>query len=353
MLGPSEFRELISGRRRGLGAAAMRALLRALEVPYAVGMRARNRRYDTGRAKIHRARAPVVSVGNITLGGTGKTPVVEWLARWLVARGVRVGLVSRGYGARDGRPNDEALELAEKIPRVPHVQDADRVRGAERAVSEFGCQMLVLDDGFQHRRLARDFDLVLIDALEPYGFEHVFPRGTLREPLTGWSRANAFLLTRADQVDEPTRAAIRARALKFAPRAIWLEAEYRPQLFQEATGGERPLAEFLDKPLAAFCGIGNPDGFRRSLECAGFALAGFRALADHHAYEPAEVAELAAWATSLRAAAAVCTYKDLVKIRAAWPHGLSLMALTSRLEITHGQQEFEAALERVIPLFNG
>jgi len=348
VLGPSEFRELVSGRRRGVKAALMRTALRALEVPYSAAMRVRNWRYDTGRAEVHAAGVPVISVGNITLGGTGKTPVVEWLARWLAERGVRVGLVSRGYGAKDGRPNDEALELAEKLPDVPHVQDADRVRGARRATSEFGCQVLVLDDGFQHRRLARDFDLVLIDALEPYGFEHVFPRGTLREPLAGWARADAFLLTRADQVDAPARESIRQRALSFAPRAVWAEAAYVPRYLRNAAGGEHSLDAFAGKSVAAFCGIGNPDAFRRSLEDAGFQVAGFKAFADHHAYPKPEVIELAGWAKSVGAAATVCTYKDLVKVRGAWPTGLPLVALASRLEVTSGQAELEAAIARLV-----
>lgn len=348
MLGTSEFRELVSGRQRGVKAALLRTVLRAIEVPYSAAMRVRNWRYDTGHADVHEVGVPVISVGNITLGGTGKTPVVEWLARWLGERGVRVGIVSRGYGAKDGRPNDEALELAEKLPGVPHVQDADRVRGARRAIIDHNCQVLLLDDGFQHRRLARDFDLVLIDALEPYGFEHVFPRGTLREPLAGWKRADAFLLTRADQVDEPTREAIGQRVSSFAPQAVWAEAAYVPRYLLDAKGDEHPLDAFAGKPVAAFCGIGNPDAFRRSLEDAGFQVASLKALPDHYAYPAAEVTELAAWAGAVEAAATVCTYKDLVKVRGAWPVGVPLVALASRLEITVGLADLEAAIERAI-----
>lgn len=348
MLGPSEFRELVSGRQRGAKAALLRAALRALEVPYSAAMCVRNRRYDKNRPLAIEVGVPVISVGNITLGGTGKTPVVEWLARWLAERGRRVGIVSRGYGAKDGRPNDEALELAEKLPDVPHIQNADRVRGARRMIQDHDAQVLVLDDGFQHRRLNRDFDLVLIDALEPYGFEHVFPRGTLREPLAGWRRASAFLLTRADQVDEPTREAIRTRALSYAPQAVWAEAAYVPKYLLAAAGGEQLLEVFAGQPLAAFCGIGNPDAFRRSLEGAGLTLAGMRVLADHYAYPTAEVAELAAWAKGLGAAAAVCTYKDLVKVRGAWPAGVPLVALASRLEVTRGEAELQEAIDSVI-----
>ena len=185
----STFREIVSGRRQGLTASLARAALGALEVPYTTAVRLRNRHYDRSPSAVQRVPVPVVSIGNLTLGGTGKTPTVEWLARWFADRQVRVGLASRGYGSKPGAPNDEALELAQKLPGVPHVLDRDRVRGAQQLIDQFGCELIILDDGFQHRRLGRDLDIVLIDALEPVGFGHVFPRGTLREPLEGWSRA--------------------------------------------------------------------------------------------------------------------------------------------------------------------
>ncbi len=348
MLSPSEFRCLVSGRRGGVKASLLRAGLRMLETPYAAAVRVRNWRYDTARAKTHRVSVPVVSVGNITLGGTGKTPAVEWLARWFTEHGVRVALVSRGYGSQDGQPNDEALELAQKLPEVPHVLDPDRVRGARRAVEEFGCQLILLDDGFQHRRLARDFDLVLIDALEPFGFEHVFPRGTLREPLQGWSRASAFLLTRAEQLDDAGRAEVRRRALAIAPRALWLEATYTPRALRAYDGAEQPLATLAGESVAAFCGIGNPDSFRRALTTCGFEVLAFREFADHDAYPESETQALARWADAMGVAALLCTHKDLVKVGPRWPGKTPLLALASRLEISEGQQQLEAALAPLV-----
>src|SRR3954468_14061547 len=190
MIGPTKFRDLVSGRRQGFASAALRVLLRVVEVPYTAVVTRRNRPYDRGRAEIRRVSVPVISVGNLTLGGTGKTPMVKWLAGWLQSNGSRVALVSRGYGAATGKQNDEALELGLALPSVPHLQNRDRVAAAERAIAESTSQVLVLDDGFQHRRLAREIDIVLLDALEPFGFEHVFPRGTLREPLSGLDRAH-------------------------------------------------------------------------------------------------------------------------------------------------------------------
>jgi len=328
-------------------ASLSRGALRLLEIPYAAAVRIRNRRYDAGRSATQRVSVPVVSVGNITLGGTGKTPAVEWLCRHFGESGVRVGIVSRGYGAKSGQPNDEALELADKLPGIPHVQNPDRVAGAKRAIAEFGCELIVLDDGFQHRRLARDFDLVLIDALEPFGFEHVFPRGTLREPLSGWSRASGFLLTRSDRVDANEREAIRRRALAFAPQALWLESTYAPQTLRATDGSEQPLDSLAGHAIAAFCGIGNPAAFRQSLTTCGYDVRQFREFPDHFAYPSETIAELAAWPNA-EAAAVLCTYKDLVKIRDRWTGEKPLLALSSRLQIQTGEDQLIASLARIV-----
>ena len=231
------------------------------------------------------------------------------------------------------------------MPDVPHVLDPDRARGARQAIDALGCQLLLLDDGFQHRRLARDFDLVLIDALEPFGYEHVFPRGTLREPLAGWSRAAAFLLTRSDAVDAGRRAEIRRRAAGFAPRALWLESSYVPQALRSATGEEQPLDWLAGRRIAAFCGIGNPASFRQALAACGLDVAQFREFADHFAYPPAVIDDLARWADAADVHAVVCTHKDLVKTGNRWSGSKPLWALASRLQIQSGEPELTAALE--------
>jgi tetraacyldisaccharide 4'-kinase len=341
------FRELVSGELGGAGPALARAALRALEVPYAAAVRVRNWRYDTSRVRVHKLEVPVVSVGNITLGGTGKTPAVEWLARWFQVRGVRVGMVSRGYGSTSGQPNDEALELAQKLPDVPQSADADRLRAARRAIDEFGCNVLVLDDGFQHRRLARDFDLVLIDALAPFGFGHVFPRGLLREPLSALRRANAVMLSRADLVEDDARREIQGRVLDFAPEALWLEAAYRPQALRSTAGDEQPPLALAGRKVAAFCGIGNPAGFQQSLASVGCEVTASLEFADHMRYTREDIDKIARWADSLDAAAVVCTHKDLVKVGPLWTAARPLLALVGRVEVVAGQRELEAVLDEL------
>jgi tetraacyldisaccharide 4'-kinase len=309
----------------------------------------RNRGFDRGRRRIERVNVPVISVGNLSLGGTGKTPLVEWLARWLRSRGVRVTLVSRGYGAEAGARNDEALELEERLPDVPHLQNPDRVAAARTAIEEFECQCIVLDDGFQHRRLARDLDLVLIDALEPFGFGHVFPRGTLREPLAGLARAQAVALSRADLVEVGEREQIKATVGRYAPRAVWLELAHAPRRLVSSAGQEQSLDGLRGRRVAAFCGIGNPAGFRRTLEGLGAALAEFREFPDHYAYRRADIDSLAAWGERLGAEALVCTAKDLVKLRVEQIGRLPLWSVAIELEIMTGQSELEALLEPLLP----
>ncbi|HEY4234670.1 MAG TPA: tetraacyldisaccharide 4'-kinase, partial [Lacipirellulaceae bacterium] len=236
MISPIDFHDIVSGRRRGAGPSLARGLMRLAEVPYTLAVRTRNRRYDRGSAAVERVNVPVVSVGNLTLGGTGKTPMVKWLAGWFTERGLRVAIVSRGYGAAAGSQNDEAREVAQALPNVPHVQTPDRVAGARRAIDEFGSQLILLDDGFQHRRLARDLDIVLLDATEPFGFGHVFPRGTLREPIEGLRRAGVVCLSRSDLLDESGRRTIQRQVANLAPHAVWCEAAHAPQGLLNSSG---------------------------------------------------------------------------------------------------------------------
>ncbi|MBX7167267.1 MAG: tetraacyldisaccharide 4'-kinase [Pirellulales bacterium] len=344
MLDADAFRALVSGQRRGWTASALRAGLRLAEGPYRLAVAWRNRRYDRGRLPIERVGVPVVSVGNLTLGGTGKTPLVAWLARWLRTRGVRVSIVSRGYGAQHGGRNDEALELEQLLPDVPHLQNPDRAAAARVAVEELDTQLILLDDGFQHRRLARDLDIVLIDALAPFGYEHVFPRGMLREPAGSLRRADVVVLSRADAIDDAARDAIRRRAKTLAPGACWLTAAHVPDAWLCATGRAEPLAALAGRPLAAFCGLGNPRGFEHTLAAAGMQVASFRTFPDHHAYHRTDVEALAHWAEACGAEALVCTHKDLVKIGVDRLGRVPVWALTIRLELQGDLAALESQL---------
>jgi tetraacyldisaccharide 4'-kinase len=347
LLDSAAFREIVSGRRRGAGAAIVRGVLRLVEPCYAAAVRWRNWRYDRGATKVHRAGVPVVSVGNLTLGGTGKTPVVRWIAQWLYNRGARAAVVSRGYGAKRGAANDEALELRRLLPDVPHFENPDRLAAAREAVATMGCQAIVLDDGFQHRRLARDLDVVLLDALEPFGFGHVFPRGMLREPITGLRRADVVVLSRADLLDAERREQIWQTVRDYAPEAVQAETAHAPRMLISAGGGQTPLDEIWDQPVAAFCGVGNPAGFRHTLEQCGCQLAGFREFPDHHRYTPRDVDWLTRWAEELDASAVVCTCKDLVKLAVDRLGDKPLWAVRIEIEFLSGQSALESRLRQL------
>ncbi len=211
------FLRLVRGETHGALPSLARIGLGGIAGLYRIGVGARNLAFDRGWKASHRAEVPVVSVGNLTLGGTGKTPMVEWVARWYRARGVRVAILSRGYGDSSGM-NDEGRVLEENLPDVPHLQAPDRVDLASRAVEELESELLVLDDGFQHRRLARDLDIVLLDALDPFGLGRIFPRGLLREPIGSLRRAGVVVLSRADLVD-PSHPSVDTRAGRARGRA--------------------------------------------------------------------------------------------------------------------------------------
>jgi len=312
-------------------------------------MRLRNRRYDKGRARIGSAGVPVISVGNLTMGGTGKTPAVEWICRYIRQQNVRVTIVSRGYGADPaaGR-NDEAMELERKLPDVPHLQDPDRLAAAAIAVSELECQMIVLDDAFQHRRIARDLDIVMVDALEPLGFGHVFPRGTLREPLSGLRRAGAIVLSRADMLDADERETLRKRFARIAPDAVWATTTHAPRCLVDAAGSESPLTVSPDTRVAAFCGLGNPAGFRHTLESCGIEPVAFREFPDHHSYDREDVASLIEWLDRERIDLILCTEKDQVKLGVDRLGDRPLCALRIGLDFLEGQTELSAAVDAVI-----
>ncbi|MDM4017584.1 tetraacyldisaccharide 4'-kinase [Roseiconus lacunae] len=334
----------MSGRRRGVFAALIRAGLRFAEIPYAIAVAIRNRNFDRQPDRIHRVDVPVISVGNLTTGGTGKTPVVAFLAQWFRDRGIRVAIVSRGYGRGEDGENDEAKELHQRLPDVPHVQDADRVEAARITIEELETQLIVMDDGFQHRRLARDLDIVLIDLTCPFGYGHLLPRGLLREPLRSLKRADAVILTRCDLASQAETDAAIKTLRSHVPSLPIIRCTHRPSGLLTYPNAVAPTESLRGQRVAIVCGIGNPDAFRRTLEALGAVVVDQLYFPDHIAYDRQEVEQIDRWARGLNdVTRLMCTQKDWVKLRCDRLGGLPLAAMTIDAEI-ESSPEFDSLL---------
>jgi tetraacyldisaccharide 4'-kinase len=328
-------------------AALIRAALWWARWPYGAAVRIRNRLFDWGWKKSYRAAVPVISIGNLTLGGTGKTPCVEYVARFLRQHDVQVAILSRGYRGGGGR-NDEAMLLEENLPDVPHLQDPDRVQLAQLAVEELESEILVLDDGFQHRRLVRDADIVLIDATNPWGFGYLFPRGALREPVGSLRRAALVMITRADRVAADRLIEIRRRIQRSTSAPI-VATRHAPAALMGVPDQAYPAEQLRGKAVAGFCGIGNPRAFRATLEELGAVVQDFRVYPDHHPYTRGDVEGLSRWAGQFPPETTiVTTQKDLVKLRLPDLSDRPLLAVRIGLTFIEGQEAFDGLLSRFL-----
>ena len=264
---------------------------------------------------------PVISVGNVTVGGTGKTPMTLWLCAHLLGRGLMPAAVSRGYKAVDGSAPDELAMFSRRCPAEAAVADPDRWKAGARAVKEHGANVIVLDDGFQHRRLARNLDIVLIDATCPFGYERLLPRGLLREPLSSLERADVLAITRADQVPGDDLDALARRVRSLARGKPVVRAVHRPAGFVSLAG------EAMETPRGScrallFAAIARPAAFEQTVRDQGLTPVAARWYPDHHSYTTTDAAELAALARNAGADMLLTTEKDAVKLvglHADWP----------------------------------
>ncbi len=305
---------------------AWHRLLAPLTPLYRGAVTARLEAYRRGWLRSSRLPVPVISVGNLTFGGTGKTPTVIALVRDLVRRGRHPAVLTRGYGrvatapvvligpepnVTPGMAGDEPLELAARLPGVPVVVDADRVRGGIEALTR-GADALVLDDGFQHLRLDRDLDLVLVDAGDPWGGGRMPPRGRLREPLSGLKRADAVLVTKVGPDPEPVLASVRRVVDEQGLRVPVLAARIEPTQIRRPDGPVGPEV-LTGARVLAMAGLGRPAGFSDLLRTAGADVVECRWFADHHDFTAAEIEAVVTEATAL-GAVVVTTAKDAVKM---------------------------------------
>ena len=340
--------EVIKGNRKGILASLVRLLLFALSFPYRAAVAIRNRRYDSDKG-IQRVQATVISIGNLTTGGTGKTPLIALLAQRLAKQSPidsQIAIVSRGYGAKDGQPNDEAMEL-EWLTGIPHVQNADRVAAANEAIQRFQATCLLVDDGFQHRRLARDLDIVLIDATCPFGYDHLLPRGLLREPASSLKRANAVVLTRTNLVLAAEIQAIKLRINEANPTVVVAETQTVANGLIDANRERHDLSA-ITGPVFGVCGIGNPDGFIQTLQSNSVEVASQKFFVDHHAYCDNDLQEIERLAAASGSKAIICTLKDLVKINRQRLGDIPVFALVINIEFVSGGEDFFELLNAAV-----
>ncbi|HYO91292.1 MAG TPA: tetraacyldisaccharide 4'-kinase, partial [Pyrinomonadaceae bacterium] len=306
--------------------------LMPLGLLYGAAMRARTALYKRRLLRSFRLSAPVISVGNITTGGTGKTPVVAWIAEALSGEGLRVCILTRGYGRRDEAKRvlvsdgqeilsnaeeggDEPLMLAEMLRgKAAVISDRNRVAAAAWAREHLKSELFVLDDGFQHLRVRRELDIVTVDGTNPFGGGRLLPQGRLREPLRSLSRADLIIITRSEQARDIS--ALKREVERWSGRKNVILSRTR-------TGAVRPLTHATHGPLsapnayrvAAFCAIGNSQSFFRHLEGIGYDLTCTRAFTDHHLYTQSDVDSITREALERGAEALLTTAKDAVKLR--------------------------------------
>lgn len=338
---------IISSRRNDIWARTLRLGLAFLSVGYGCAVRLRNAAYASRIFRTEAAPLPIISVGNLTTGGTGKSPLVIWIAAHLRARDWRVCVLSRGYKGATGI-NDESLELAERQPDVPQFLDPDRVRSARLASEELEMQVALLDDGFQHRRLARDFDVVLLDATQPFGFNWLLPRGLMREPKRSLRRADWILITRSNGVEPEQLQQLVAELERVAPAVPRSLVDFVPGSLLRADGVKEPLARAADQAVFAFCGLGNPRAFFQSVEQIAGRLVGQFAWPDHHAYSPSDLEEMSRQAGQAQANLLICSHKDLVKIGRNRLGPIPLLAMVSEVRFRSGETEFLKQLDSVL-----
>ena len=343
------FEKYLRTNDNSLVSLVIRGALWGASFPYQAAVVCRNQAYRRGWFKITKAAAPVISVGNLTAGGTGKTPACAWIAKWMRRRAIRVAILSRGYGALADGLNDEARELESLLPDVPHLQASDRVENARLAVEELEMQVLLLDDGFQHRRLARDLDIVLLDATNPFGWGHLLPRGLLREPLKGLRRADLVIVTRCDQVSMQDLANLRTKVQRVNPKAAWVQSIHAPVRWKNASGESHELGFFEGKPAMSLCAIGNPKAFVDTLEDLQIPVVEKVNFPDHHPYSPMDVQAIIERASqcSVPPQVILCTGKDLAKLSSDRIGQIPLWALEIELQITSGAEVLDEHLERL------
>jgi tetraacyldisaccharide 4'-kinase len=370
--------EVILEERRGRAASFARVLLFALSKVFLVAVKMRRFLYDVRLMRDSTLGVQVIAIGNITVGGTGKTPVVEKFARELQNQGRTVAILSRGYRSKpppltkrlldrlllrsdttpprvvsDGKSllldsetaGDEPYMLASNLKDVVVLVDKDRVKSGRYAIEKFGCDTLLLDDGFQYWKLAgRRRDIVLIDCQAPFGNEYLLPRGTLREPGSHLARASTIFITKSDG----HTAQLRARIARHNAGAGIIECVHHPLYLEDVFTGERVELNLLKgRKVAALSGIAQPESFENSLITLGAELVYSKRFADHHRFTQQEVLNALNRAKKRQAAAIITTQKDAVRFPKIDRRDLPFYFMRVEIKIVTGAKDFNDCVRQI------
>lgn len=366
--------KLVHGEKSGLLAAVLLGLLRGMSLLYGLGVTIKLGMYRLGVLSCNKLPCKVISLGNITVGGTGKTPTAQRLAAIIRDMGYKVAILNRGYRSgwkgevgvvSDGskiymtvtEAGDEAYLLAKSLPGVPVIIGRNRYITGSYAVNQLQAEVIIMDDAYQHWQLQRDLDIVLIDSLNVFGNNFLLPRGTLREPLQNLNRAHAFLLTKVDQAADNARETIKGTLARYNDQALVVESTHTPQCFieiEEWYKGIRPETVPLDKiqgqPVLPFSAIGNPSSFEKTIVDLGGDIVGSVQFPDHHDYTMAEMQAIMQKAVDNSARALITTDKDAVKIPSEFIHSerpLPVYVLSIEVRFHDGQAELMELIKQV------
>lgn len=345
-------------KRRDLAATGLRGLARAAALGYGLAAGLNQWSYDLGWRKVVKMPVPVIGIGNITVGGTGKTPLTMAVAQTLLTLGHKVAIISRGYGRENKaeaswvsygqgpvlparQSGDEPYLLASRLP-VAVLVGSDRVKLAKAAIARLGRVVIVGDDLFQHRRLYRDLDIVALDAGNPLGNGFMLPRGPMREPASALRRAQAIVLTRAD--NEPASRQTRVWLRSFWGSGPVLQSRHQPTGVFTADG--RAVDDFSQKPVLAFCGLARPQAFADSLREQNMRVVGLKSFADHHWYNDVDLAGLEQLARDLGAQALLTTEKDMARLPEHRVYALPLWV--SAMQLKFAENRLAGLLKSVV-----
>ncbi|WP_094758963.1 tetraacyldisaccharide 4'-kinase [Sedimentisphaera salicampi] len=306
-----KWRKIVSGEDRSHAGLLMLCVLGVLSCFYRFAVWLRNLLYDKGLLKISKANHPVISVGNITAGGTGKTPLTIELCRLLVGKGYKPAVLTRGYASDSGFA-DEPEEIKLACPSAKVYVNPDRAKAAREAETQSGCDIFILDDGFQHRRLARDLDIAAVDAGCPFGYSRLLPAGMLREPIKNISRADCIAVTKCETAGEKEIENIRSRIRSYNSFAPIINLRQRLVCFTSMEGQKSKLKSLKDKRAFVFCGLASPESFLENISRSGIKITGKKIFKDHHIYTPEDLEFILS--ASANSDIIVMTRKDFMKV---------------------------------------